>query len=384
MAAITPPEHPNKDSDNSSDNQKISIDLLKRDALDLQRQFEVISHPAATGSAELVQPIAIRLPPKWRDRMIDLTREYPEPEFIFEFEGKKFFTKGDVVTIKGKPKKGKSHLMIAFIIALLSGEFIGMQRLQRVSKILYIDAEMHANYTASLNRKILHSAGLSTKVNTQELIVLNMKADTPAERERLIEEAIQELQPDIVFIDGVKDITRTEHNDPAEGKRIGEELKQWSAKYNCLIAIAIHENKNDMNSRGAVGASVEEISSEVWRIDRDIEGVFTASQMLFRYHSPVENLCFTMDGLGNIHREEARPKEDPAVKKRDKVVFLFKKVFKDRKSLKYTDLIAEYRVIEKCAQTTAYNNFKKALSMNVIYENAIGNYEFNNLTSPHI
>lgn len=320
----------------------------------------------------------------WRDRMIDLTKEYPEPEFIFEFEGKKFFTKGDIVVIKGKPKKGKSHLMIAFMVALLSGEFIGLHRLQKVSKILYIDAEMHQNYTATLNRKILYSAGLSTKVNSQELIVLNLKADTPAERARLIEEAIQELKPDIVFIDGVKDITRTEPNDQAEGKRIGEELKQWTAKYDCMIAVAIHENKNDMNSRGAVGAAVEEISSEVWRIDRDIEGVFTASQTIFRYHSPVENLCFTMDEQGNIQREDAKPKEDSTVKKRDKLVFLFKKVFKDRKSLKYTDLIAEYRVIEDCGQTAAYNNFKIALSMNVIYENAIGNYELSNLTLPHI
>lgn len=373
MAAITPPEHPNKDSDKLSDNQKISIDLLKRDALELQRQFGTMQTPE--GKAALTT---------WKDRMIDLTREYPEPEFIFEFEGKKFFTKGDIVVIKGKPKKGKSHLMLAFIVALLSGEFIGLQRLQKVSKILYIDAEMHANYTASLNRKVLYSAGLSTKVNSQELIVLNMKSDTPVERERLIEEAIQEIKPDIVFIDGVKDITRTEPNDQAEGKRIGEELKQWSAKYDCLIAIAIHENKNDMNSRGAVGAAVEEISSEVWRIDRDIEGVFTASQTLFRYHSPVENLCFTMDELGNIQREEGKPKADPAVKQRDKLAFLFKEVFKNKSSLTFTDLSDEYMLVAKCKNTAAFNNITLAVSKNIIFKNAIGNYELSNITLPHI
>jgi len=377
MAAITPPQEPNKDSDNNSinepDYQKISIELLKRDALELQRQFGTMQTPE--GKAALTT---------WRDRMIDLTKEYPEPEFIFDFEGKKFFTKGDIVVIKGKPKKGKSHLMIAFMVALISGEFIGLHRLQKVSKILYIDAEMHQNYTAALNRKILYAAGLSIKQNYQELFVLNMKADTPAERERLIEEAIQEIKPDIVFIDGVKDITRTEPNDQAEGKRIGEELKQWSAKYDCMIAIAIHENKNDMNSRGAVGAAVEEIASEVWRIDRDTEGVFTASQTLFRYHSPVENLCFTMDEQGNIQREEAKPKADPGVRQRDKLSFLFSEVFTNNSSLTFTDLRDEYKRVAKCQDTAAFNNITSAVSKNIIFKNIIGNYELSNLTSPHI
>ena len=65
----------------------------------------------------------------WKERQIDLTKEYPEPIFLLEFNGVKFFTIGDVIVIKGKPKKGKSHLIIAYIVALLSGEYIGMSRL---------------------------------------------------------------------------------------------------------------------------------------------------------------------------------------------------------------------------------------------------------------
>ncbi|NCU32337.1 MAG: hypothetical protein EOM23_05285, partial [Candidatus Moranbacteria bacterium] len=278
----------------------------------------------------------------WKDRLIDLTKDYPEPTFILEFNGVKFFTKGDIIVIKGKPKKGKSHLIIAFIIAMLSGEYVGISRLNKVTKILYVDCEMHQNYTALLNRKIHRAVGFSPNQSSNELIVLNLKADTPAERERLIEEAIQELKPYIVFIDGVKDITRTEPNDQAEGKRIGEELKQWSAKYNCMIAIAIHENKNDSNARGAVGAAVEEICSEVWRIDRNIEGLFTASQTLFRYHSPVENLCFKMDEYGNIQTAEAPPKVSNEEKKLQSMKFIFSEIFIKFKQLTFTGLQSEY------------------------------------------
>ena len=315
----------------------------------------------------------------WRDRLIDLTKDYPEPIFLLEFNGVKFFTRGDVIVVKGKPKRGKSHLMIAFIVALLSGEYIGMLRLNKVTKLLYVDCEMHENYTALLNRKILKAVGNDPSQNSNELYVLNLKADTPTERERLIEDAIQELKPDIVFIDGVKDITRTEPNDQAESKRIGEELKQWSAKYNCMIAIAIHENKNDNNARGAVGASVEEICSEVWRIDRDNEGLFTASQSLFRYHSPVENLCFTMDEHGNIQTAVAPPKVSNEEKKLQSMKFIFSEIFTNHKQLTFTGLQSEFMRIKQVKNTAAYNALMWSIEKKIIVKNLAGEYELSNL-----
>lgn len=315
----------------------------------------------------------------WKDRLIDLTKDYPEPEFMLEFNGVKFFTIGDVIVVKGKPKKGKSHLMIAFIVALMSGQYIGINRLNKVTRILYVDCEMHVNYTALLNRKIHRAVGIETDKSSNELFVLNLKADNPTERERIIEDAIQELKPDIVFIDGVKDITRTEPNDQAEGKRIGEELKQWSAKYNCMIAIAIHENKNDSNARGAVGAAVEEICSEVWRIDRDNEGLFTASQTLFRYHSPVENLCFTMDEYGNIQTAEATPKISNEEKKLQSMKFIFSEIFTNFKQLTFTGLQSEYMRIKDVQKTAAYNALMWAVENKIVVKNLAGEYELSNL-----
>lgn len=315
----------------------------------------------------------------WKDRLIDLTRDYPEPQFLLEFNGVKFFTIGDIVVIKGKPKKGKSHLMIAFIVALMSGEYVGISRLNKVTKILYVDCEMHLNYTALLNRKIHRAVGVDPNQNSNELFVLNLKVDTPTERERIIEDAIRELKPDIVFIDGVKDITRTEPNDQAEGKRIGEELKQWSAKYDCMIAIAIHENKNDMNSRGAVGAAVEEICSEVWRIDRNNEGLFTASQTLFRYFSPVENLCFTMDVFGNIQTAEAPPKISTEEKKLQTMRFTFSEIFTNHKQLTFTALQYEYMRVKHVKNTAAYNALMWAADNKIIVKNLVGEYELSNL-----
>ena len=318
----------------------------------------------------------------WQHRLIDLKKHYPEPIFLLEFKGVKFFTLGDIIVIKGKPKKGKSHLMLVFSVALLIGEFIGINCRTPAKKILYIDAEMHPNYTAALARKVHRLAGLHLQENSDRFFVLNLKQDSPAERERIIEEAIQELRPDVVFIDGVKDLTRTEHNDPAEGKRIGEMLKMWTAKYECMVMLAIHENKNDMNSRGAVGAAVEEVASEVWRIEKADE-IFTAGQTLFRYHSPVEGLSFRMDDSGDIFPAEGKIKITPDELKFTKTRFAFAEIFTTSEKLTFNALQDEYMKVKRVKQTAAYNDIMYAVEAQIIVKNLAGLYELSNLTSPH-
>ena len=313
----------------------------------------------------------------WKDCVIDLTQEYPEPEFMLMYNELKFFTTGDIVVFKGKPKKGKSHAMLTFITALLSGSSIGIERLSEPKKILYVDCEMHKNYTYKLVKKVHIAIGYNVAENNPNFVVLNLKMYPPAERERIIEEAIKEDAPDVVFIDGIKDLTRTEPNDQAEGKRIGEELKTWTGQYNCLIAVAIHENKKDENSRGAVGSSVEEISSEVWRIDRDTEGIFTASQTLFRYHTPIENLSFTMDNDGNIVPAECKPKVSKEEKKLSEMKFRFRLIFDKHDKLTHKDLMSEYKILAGVKQTASFNAIKYAFDNNIIVKNTLGDYEIN-------
>ena len=147
-----------------------------------------------------------------------------------------------------------------------------------------------------------------------------------------------------------------------------------------MIAIAIHENKNDNNARGAVGASVEEICSEVWRIDRDNEGLFTANQTLFRYHSPVENLCFTMDEFGNIRTAEAPEKVSPQELKLQKAKFLFAEIFTNLQRLTYTGLVDEYMRVSKCkSPTTANKAIMAATETKILTKNLLGEYELSNL-----
>jgi hypothetical protein len=147
-----------------------------------------------------------------------------------------------------------------------------------------------------------------------------------------------------------------------------------------MIAIAIHENKNDSNARGAVGAAVEEICSEVWRIDRNIEGLFTASQTLFRYHSPVENLCFKMDEYGNIQTADAPKKVSPQELKLQKAKFLFAEIFTNLKRLTYSGLVDEYMRVSKCkSPTTANKAIMGAVEAKVLVKNLVGEYELSNI-----
>ena len=57
-----------------------------------------------------------------------------------------------------------------------------------------------------------------------------------------------------VVIDGVVDLASKGVNDEEEATAIASKLLQWTSEKNCHIACVLHENKNDRNAKGHLGA----------------------------------------------------------------------------------------------------------------------------------
>jgi Trp operon repressor len=71
----------------------------------------------------------------------------------------------------------------------------------------------------------------------------------------VIKEAIDDLRPDIVVIDGIRDLL-ADFNDVKESSRIINELMIITTTYNCGIITVIHTNKADNNARGHLGSEL--------------------------------------------------------------------------------------------------------------------------------
>jgi len=57
-----------------------------------------------------------------------------------------------------------------------------------------------------------------------------------------------------VVIDGIVDLASKGVNDEEEATAIASKLLQWTAEKNCHISVVLHENKNDRNAKGHLGA----------------------------------------------------------------------------------------------------------------------------------
>ena len=58
----------------------------------------------------------------------------------------------------------------------------------------------------------------------------------------------------LVVIDGVVDLASKGVNDEEEATALASKLLQWTSSKNCHISIVLHENKNDRNAKGHLGA----------------------------------------------------------------------------------------------------------------------------------
>ena len=156
----------------------------------------------------------------WLDPSID----YPEPRFMFEYKGVGFSPLGGIQAISGQKKNGKTLVLAQLMAAALGGEslrarqYLGelqtrkstVEYLGHEPRVLYCDTEMEQLNTAKVLRRVHWLAGWDLRQPQERFAVLWLrevpkteKQTSNKERWRLIKNAIEQVKPDIVFIDGL-------------------------------------------------------------------------------------------------------------------------------------------------------------------------------------
>ena len=213
--------------------------------------------------------------------LLDAREEYPEPYYMLEFNGVPFSTLGGIQAITGQKKNGKTFVLAQLMAAVLAPDcprvhdnLPGLTVPQRtleylghLPKVLYVDTEMEKLNSAKVLRRVHWLCNWDMKVPNERLNVLWMRTveatDTePAfkKRWRLIKLAIEVLSPDIVFIDGVRDIIG-DFNDNAQSSALVQELMALAEKRGICIWNVLHLNPrpgNDDESkmRGHLGTEL--------------------------------------------------------------------------------------------------------------------------------
>jgi hypothetical protein len=193
---------------------------------------------------------------------VDSTVEVSQPpkaiEMVFGQESYIFGSLGNFSLIQGKAKSRKSYFLSVLAAAaasdtLVSEHFRGYIYPRRV---VYIDTEQGEYHAAKAKKRIQEMAQLPSGVNHDHFDYYQFRGlDTNSERLKFIEYIFQ-TQENIGFmvIDGIADIASKGVNDEEEATIIASKLLKWTAQYNCHITVVLHENKNDRNAKGHLGA----------------------------------------------------------------------------------------------------------------------------------
>ena len=199
----------------------------------------------------------------------------PDPPYLLKAAGVGILPRGDIQTLIGQAKSGKSTAARALIIALLRGEFGNVQAAQKHARaaVLLADTEQAEHNAVANAREILRAAGLDEQEENEVLRLICLRACEYRSRLAVIEDEIKAFRPDFVLIDGVADLVKSVNEEEQSGEVI-QNLMRITAENNCAALIVLHVNKRADDegkdiARGHLGALCEAKSSEVYNVTRD-------------------------------------------------------------------------------------------------------------------
>lgn len=224
-----------------------------------------------------------------RPYLLDPRQNYPEPYHILEFNEVGFGKIGGFGAISGQRKNGKTFLIAQLMAAILGCD--GNERtkmylpglvvpdrtlefLGHPPKVLYIDTEMEKLSSAKVLRRVhwLCDQNMSQPFPGDRFSVLwlkNMPSDdgVAVHRKRydMIRLAVDAIQPDVVFVDGLRDLLSS-INDEESITKILNDFGSLAEERNLNIWMALHQNpsrKNDDDEAKMRGWAGTEFGNKV-------------------------------------------------------------------------------------------------------------------------
>lgn len=318
----------------------------------------------------------------WQDYEIDLDKDYPPTEFLLAYKGVGLFPRGELIAVTGKAKSGKSYMLALLTSEILRGEHEKghsggeFETQGKGLRVLLADTEMSAHNLVGRARRVLSLAGFKGDRSHPNYVVLNLRELNPSDRFEKIEQALKDLSPDLLIVDGVVDLVG-DFNDTKESKACINTLLRLSSQYECSIVSVLHENKGsqDTNMRGHLGTELTNKCSEVYAVKRDTSTKqYKVEQTLCR-NKPVEGWAFSIDDEGVPCFEIPEIPLSKSEVSDQAELNVLREAFKTGTPPTYTDLISIYGNLKLCGRSTAARHLSKWITRGVLRKT--GNvYEF--------
>ena len=286
-----------------------------------------------------------------------------EEVFLFKLYDTPCFPRGDLTTITGPAKSGKTFLVSMLMACCVKRRVLALERVREEPlKVVWLDTEQSRMTTKRIltervgkmiatentdntekaesaeketntdntentdKAKSIESAEKETNTddtdNTddrerfpdEQFYVLNARGLTPKERVDMLELAIKTYEPDLVVIDGTADMMDDINSGP-DSTTLIQQLLGLATMHKCNITTIIHLNRTGerLNLRGWIGTVLVQKSYEVLNCEKVMKTqTFSASLTFSRRYHLEQSLYYVIDqeGLPQMTEEPERQPRD--------------------------------------------------------------------------
>jgi len=249
---------------------------------------------------------------------ITCDKQLPEMDFLFRIFGKPCFPRGELVAVTGKAKSGKTLFTSMLMACCAKEQVLQVQRApidaedtwQRVPlRCLWYDTEQSEQSTQDiLKNRVLRLAAPTDSTSVppcSNFDVFNVRCLHYEERLRLFETAVYKYHPDLVLLDGVRDLL-ADINDGVKAQEIVERLMKLAQESGCCLVCVLHQNKGaeDRNLRGWIGTELMNKAFEVYSCEKaKPENIFVVEQTHTRKYDLNGMIFFRMDAETELPME---------------------------------------------------------------------------------
>ena len=272
-----------------------------------------------------------------KDR-ITADKEQSPMEFLLKLFDVPCCPRGELVAFTGKAKSGKTFVMSMMMAAASAAEALAFHRTTfEPLQVLWIDTEQSDQSTQDILRNRLIPMVVSSppklggvrgglNERTDSLVqttppagtppdsggesfpeglydIFNVRTESWQERMPLLMAAIDLCRPDMVILDGVRDLV-DDINNGQLAHDVTERLMRVAQQARCCIVCVIHQNKaaEDRTLRGSIGTELTNKAFEVYECEKLPDRTFVLTQKLTRKYDITDSLYFTVDDRGLPHQ----------------------------------------------------------------------------------
>ena len=298
-------------------------------------------------------------------RRITPDTQIPPHDFLFRWDDKPCFARGELVALTGKAKSGKTFVCSMLMALAVRPQLMGISRLHNEPlRVVWIDTEQSEDSTHEI---LCHrvAALINQPIPDDQFFVYNLRRDNWQDRLHWANLCIVQHQPDLVIFDGIRDVVG-DINNYTEAQTLLEKLLSLASWSKACIVCVLHQNKSleDKTLRGALGTELQNKSYETYECQKDPDTrLFTLRQTATRKYDITTKLEFSVntDGLPVVEEKgnEAMGREiGNHYAARMDAATMITKIFGEKKVMSSIEFKQKVRrVIPELARESAYLQF---------------------------